>query len=184
MIWAVSAGVLVFLLVVALIKVNRQRQLLREARKYEKLLRECRVTRWHYTQSLEKSREAVHQVMPLEERRRALKAELHAIRGDLHRELQALREAFRRNSGSDLDQRVISQQRFTLNQKWKLLDSRRKDCLGLETTVRELASRRDQAVSEENRTCQNWVRDKERVMELWRGLHPKVKITDPQKFLH
>ncbi|HUU26581.1 MAG TPA: hypothetical protein VM123_02110 [archaeon] len=182
--YIIGAAVVIFavLAVLIYIRIGKQRRLISQANKYEALLKDSRVTRWQYSQSLEKSRDILKDVEQISGKVKTLKAELFHIRADIHEQLRTLRHEIKKSGGTELDRRVIIQMKVTFGEKWKFFNSRKLVHNETLDKLRETEKKRQELLKDETAACQKWTQEKEKLMKLWRELNDKIKVTNPYTF--
>ena len=178
----ISILVVVVLVAIIFSKILKQKQLLVKVKQYEKLLKESRVSRFKYQQTLERNREFIKDIGTANESLRVIKAELESIRSDIRQHLNGVRQEKKKSDNSDLDKRVISQMSTVLGEKLKYLNSRKLDYLKSLGKLKEMEEEKSKLEEAENQACAKWAQEKETVLALWRELNTQFKITNPQKY--
>ncbi|MBN2287684.1 MAG: hypothetical protein JXQ83_00030 [Candidatus Glassbacteria bacterium] len=174
--------VVAVLIVVIYLKLKKQRQLLEKANKYEKLLRDSRISRYKYQQTLQRSRDFFKSQEQVNESLRIIKAELGSIRSDMRSHLEGIRHEVKKSDNTEFDKKVIGQMKTALEQKWKFFNSRKIECNKVVDKVNGLEVEKNEIINAERAACDKWTREKETVLKLWRELNTQIKITNPQKF--
>ena len=174
--------VVAVLLVLIYIKIKKQRELIEKAEQYEKLLKESRVSRYKYQQTLEKSRDIFKNIDQVKEGLRVLKAELESIRSDIRKHIESIRKERKAEGETELDKRILSQMIATLGERWKFYNVRKLDCLKVIEQLDKMEIEKIEAVQAEQDASEIWTREKETVLKIWRDLSTQIKITNPHKY--
>jgi len=173
-------GIVILVLVVILyIRVSQQRALMEAASVYEVRLREARLIRGIYLQSLDKSREILKDCEQQNGNLNTLKEEIYSLRSEARDLLRALRHTIHQSTGSALDKRTIEQMKVDFSEKWKYYNFRKHNCRDMRAAVLVAELRKEESLKTELTASQKWFSEKEQVMVMWSELSPKVKITDP-----
>jgi hypothetical protein len=174
--------VLIVLIVIVFIRIKKQKELIEKAKQYEKLLRESRISRFKYQQSLEKSREFLKTLEQINESLRVIKAELESIRSDLRKHVEGVRSELKKTDNSDLDKRILNQMKTVLGEKWKFFNTRKLDCNKIRDKLKDMEKERNEIAQAEQAACEKWTMEKETVLKTWKELNTQIKITNPQKY--
>ncbi len=179
---AIPGIVILILLIIIYVRIKTQQKLLEEAKLYETLLRDSRLTRWQYFQCIEKSKEILKEYEQMSNKLKGIKAELLGIRSDLRDELRFLRAEIEKSTGTELDKRTITQMKAGFDEKWKFFSSRKTNHNKNLDKLIETKKKMEQATQEETEASSKWSSERESVMDLWRELSPKVQVTDPHNY--
>ena len=174
--------VILTLILIIYVRVKKQQKLLADVERYEAFLRDSRVTRWQYLQCMEKNKEILKDYERMSDNMKVLKAELLGLRSELCDELRFLRAEIKKSTGTELDKRTIAQMKTDFEQKWKHFSRRKTNYNENLGKLLEAKKKMEQASQEETEASNKWSEEKTIVMNLWRNLSSKVKVTDPRKY--
>lgn len=178
----IPAVVILVLLIIVFYRVRKQRNLLKQAEEYERLLRDARVSRYQYRQALESTRAAIQELEEIQENLNSLRAELHSYRRDLRQQAAKIREQILASDNSELDKRVVAQMKHSFAELWARADKRKKILRDLRATHRELQSRVKAREQEEQKASQKWTGQKSQVMTRYSQLKSRLTVTDPNTY--
>ncbi len=172
--------ILVFLLIIGY-RIRKQRNLLKKGEEYEKILRDAKLTRYQYTQALQKTRDVLTEVEGIEEKLTSLKAEIFGYHTELREKIEHLRHQRKQSTGSDLDNRTLDQMKNDLTQLWAHTNSRKNVCREIVEAYRELKRRLKLQEHNEQKVTNRWLLQKNQVIKTYHALKDQLPLTDPKK---